>query len=227
MLALLIRTRRSITVSTLCIFCAFGGCTVVPAQGAATALAAPRQVVYVIAGSWHTEIALPRDEIEGGLARLAAAFPSAPYLIFGWGARDFYMAANPGVGDLLRAAVPGPAVMLVIPLGVAPTAYLSSANAWRIAVSPVGAARLSQFLWESVARNPAGEPIRAGAGPTPQSVFYAANGTYDAADTCNTWTARALHAAGLPVSSAGVVFTGQVVNQLKSLPAAGTATAAR
>jgi uncharacterized protein (TIGR02117 family) len=198
-----------------------------PEQAAAALASAPGDIVYVIAGSWHTEIALPRDEMAGGLARLAAIFPTAPYLIFGWGARDFYMARNPGLGDLLRAAVPGPAVMLVIPLGVRPTAYLGPANAWGIPLSRAGAARLSQFLWDSVAKNRAGEPIRAGAGPIPQSEFYAASGSYDAADTCNTWTAEALHAAGLPVSAAGVVLAGQVIGQIKNLPDANTATAAR
>jgi uncharacterized protein (TIGR02117 family) len=199
-----------------------------PVQGTAVATASARNdIVYVIDGGWHTEIALPRDQIGDGLTALAAAFPAAQYLIFGWGARDFYMARNPGLGDLLRAAVPGPAVMLVVPAGIPPTAYLRRANVWAISVSRAGAAGLSQFLWDSVAKNQAGEPIRAGTGPAPQSEFYAATGTYDAADTCNTWTAEALHAAGMPVSAAGVVWAGQVIDQVKALPTAITATAAR
>jgi uncharacterized protein (TIGR02117 family) len=182
--------------------------TPVPARG---------DTVYVIADGWHTELVLAVAEISGPLARLAAAFPGAPYLIFGWGSRDFYMARNPGLGDLLRAAVPGPAVMLVIPLGVPPTAYLGPGNAWAIPLSGEGAAALSQFLSDSVAKNQAGAPVRAGDGPDPRSVFYAATGTYDASDTCNTWTAEALHAAGLPVTAAGVVFAGQLVDQLLPL----------
>jgi hypothetical protein len=45
-------------------------------------------------------------------------------------------------------------------------------------------------------------------------VFYAATGTYDLSHTCNTWTAEALRAAGAPVSAAGVVFAGQLLDQL-------------
>jgi uncharacterized protein (TIGR02117 family) len=190
-----------------------------PAHSSAAA-PARGDIAFVIADGWHTEVALPVAAIRGALARLAATFPGAPYLIFGWGARDFYMARNPGLGDLLRAAVPGPAVMLVIPLGVPPTAYLGPANAWAITLSRVGVAGVSQFLWDSLAKNQAGLPIRAGDGPYPQSVFYAATATYDASDTCNTWTAKALRAAGLPMRAAGVVFAGQLVDQLPSLTAA-------
>src|SRR5271165_1584522 len=35
--------------------------------------------------------------------------------------------------------------------------------------------------------------------------------------TCNTWTAEALRAVGLPVNAAGVVFAGQVLDQLPPL----------
>ncbi|MGH6676638.1 MAG: DUF2459 domain-containing protein, partial [Xanthobacteraceae bacterium] len=56
-----------------------------------------------------------------------------------------------------------------------------------------------------------------GHGPYPSSAFYAAAGTYDGTHTCNTWTAEALHTAGLPVTSAGVVFAGQLMRQIRAL----------
>ena len=187
------------------------------------ALASSRgEIIDVVDGGWHTEVAVPEAAISGPLANLAAEFPGARYLIFGWGARDFYMAPNPGLADLLRAAVPGPAVMLVIPLAIPPTAYFGTATAWAIPVTPDGAARLSQFLWDSAAKDRNGAPIRAGVGPYPQSMFYAASGTYDASNTCNTWTAEALRAAGLPVTAAGVVFAGQLLNQLPPLTSRAT-----
>lgn len=191
------------------------------AGAAAPAFAAPDGgLVYVIAGSWHTEVALPRAEIAGKLRRLAAEFPGSPYLIFGWGAHDFYMAPHPGLADALRAAVPGPAVVLVIPLAVAPTAYLGPGAVWALPASRSSLARLSRYLWDEIAKDPDGSPLRAGPGPYPRSVFYVSTGTYDAAHTCNTWTALALRAAGLPVTAAGVVFPGQLTRQLGRLSAA-------
>lgn len=179
---------------------------------AAAARAAP---IYVIAGGWHTELALPVGLIRGPLASLTHGFAGAPYAIFGWGARGYYMARNPGLGDLLRAARPGPAVMLVIPLWVSPVQYVGAGNAVALRVSQGGLEGLLRFVWGSLAKDRNGAPYQAGAGPYPHSVFYAAAGDYDLGHTCNTWTALALHAAGLPVTAAGVVFAGQLLSQLR------------
>jgi len=143
-------------------------------------------------------------------------FVGAPYVIFGWGAHDYYMARNPGIADLLRAATQGPAVMFVTPLWVSPIAYAGAANAFPIYVSRAGIDNLLQFLWGSLAKDRNGAPYEAGAGPYPQSIFYTAAGSYDLSHTCNTWTAEALHAAGVPVTAAGVVFPGQLLDQLRS-----------
>src|SRR5205823_10778951 len=62
---------------------------------------------------------------------------------------------------------------------------------------------------KELAKDPGGRPHRIAAGPYPQSLFYAATGTYDAMHTCNTWTAEGLQIAGLPVSAAGIVFADQ------------------
>ena len=173
--------------------------------------------IYVIAGGWHTELALPAGLVGGPLAPLTRGFAGAPYVIFGWGARGYYMARNPGLGDLLRAVTPGPAVLLVIPLWVSPPHYVGAGNALALRVSQRGLEGLLRFLWGSLAKDHHGAPYQAGAGPYPLSVFYAAAGSYDLSHTCNTWTAAALHAAGLPVRAAGVVFAGQLLGQLRPL----------
>lgn len=191
--------------------------TVHAAASAATTpgTAAHSEVIFVVAGGWHTELAVPTKLIDGPLASLMRGLAGVPYVIFGWGARDYYMAHNPGIADLLRATTPGPAVMLVIPLAVSPVAYAGAANVFPVSVSPAGVERLQRFLWGSLAKDRGGAPYEAGAGPYPQSVFYAATGRYDLSDTCNTWTAEALNAAGAPVTAAGVVFAGQLLDQLR------------
>ncbi len=181
---------------------------------APAAMARPASI-YVIAGGWHTELAVPAAAISGPLASLTRGFAGAPYAIFGWGARGYYMARNPGLGDLLRAATPGPAVMLVFPLWVSPAQYVGTANAFALRVSRDGLDGLLGFLWRSLAKDRSGQPYQIGAGPYPHSVFYAAAGSYDLSHTCNTWTAAALHAAGVPVTAAGVVFAGQILDQLR------------
>jgi hypothetical protein len=107
--------------------------------------------------------------------------------------------------------------MLVIPLQIPPEAFFGASNAFTIRVSRDGIERLAQFLWDYLAIDKEGPPRRVGTGPYLQSIFYASAGTYELGHTCNTWTAEALRAAGLPVNTSGVVFAGQVLDQLPPL----------
>jgi Protein of unknown function (DUF2459) len=151
------------------------------------------------------------------LAALKPEFPSARYLVFGWGAHDYYMAQNPGIGDLLRAVASGPGVMLLIPLEISPEAFFGASNVFVLPAPRDGVQSLATFLWDYLTVDKEGPPRRIGTGPYPQSVFFASTGTYNLGHTCNTWTAEALRVAGLPVTAAGVVFAGQVLDQLRPI----------
>jgi uncharacterized protein (TIGR02117 family) len=213
----IVRPSATMRRARVCLLCTLAGVIACCARppGRPHVKTVPRtEFVYVIRGGWHTGLALPISMIRGRLAALKPGFAQARYLVFGWGARAYYMARHPGLGDLLRALVPGPAVLLVIPLQVSPAAFAGPANAFAIPVTPIGMERLSQFLWTDLAKDAEGAPRRIGAGPYPGSAFYASTGTFDLAHTCNTWTAEALRAGGLPVSPVGVVYAGQVLDQL-------------
>ncbi len=180
--------------------------------------ATPRpDTVYLAALGWHTGIGLRADTITGPLAALGREFPGASYFTFGWGERGYYMAADPGVADLLRALLPGPAVMLVRALHRSPAETFGNTNVYAVLVSREGMDRLSRYLWEYLDKDGQGQLHRAADGPHPESAFYGSAGTYNIANTCNTWRAEALNVAGLPVSAAGVVFADQVVDSVRGL----------
>jgi hypothetical protein len=107
--------------------------------------------------------------------------------------------------------------MLVIPLQIPPEAFFGASNAVLIHVSRDGIERLSELLWNYLSPDNEAPPRHIGPGPYPQSIFYASTGTYNLSHTCNTWTAEALHVAGLPMSAAGVVFAAQILDQLPPL----------
>ena len=201
-------------VAAVAISCGHLGCTATFPPRRHGEAAPQSQTIYVVSGGWHTEIGLPLEALSGRLAALKTDFPAARWLVFGWGAQDYYMAQDPGIGDLLRAAASGPAVMLVIPLQISPEAFFGAANVFALPAPRDGMQRLSEFLWGHLATDDEGPPRRVGAGPYRQSVFFASTGTYNLGHTCNTWTAEGLRAAGLPVNTAGVVFAGQVLDQL-------------
>ena len=200
------------------------GCATTPAESVPPyAGAAPKlQTLYVIDAGWHTEIAALVAALSQPLASLPEISPDARYVVFGWGQRDYYMARNPGLGDLLAATAPGPSVVLVIPLPESPAAYFSTgATVFAIPVSQAGLDRLSQFISASLEKDARQQPRRLGDGPYPDSAFYASGLTYSLTDTCNTWTAEALHVGGLPVSASGVVFAHGVVDQVRGLAVEG------
>jgi hypothetical protein len=93
------------------------------------------------------------------------------------------------------------------------------AQVLELALPTAGLDPLSNHIWAAFEKSGDGTPRRLAAGHAPGSVFYVATGTYSATYTCNTWTAEALRAGGIPVTSAGVVFAGQVTDQLRSLGA--------
>ncbi|MBV9198208.1 MAG: DUF2459 domain-containing protein, partial [Alphaproteobacteria bacterium] len=90
-------------------------------------------------------------------------------------------------------------------------------NTLIVHVSRDGIERLSELLWSFLTADDEAVPRRIGTGPYPESAFYASAGSYDLSHTCNTWTAEALRVAGLPVSTAGVVFANQVLDQVQPL----------
>jgi uncharacterized protein (TIGR02117 family) len=176
-------------------------------------------ITYLIAAGWHTEIALPIHAIQDPLKAVTPDFPSAQYLAFGWGERNYYMARAPTVGDAMSALFPGPAVLLVSALYRPPRESRASAQMFELGLSAAGVDRLSNHIWAAFEKSGDGTPRRLAAGPEPGSVFYSATGTYSASYTCNTWTAEGLRAGGMPVTPAGVVFASQVTEQLRSLGA--------
>ncbi|MDP2376001.1 MAG: DUF2459 domain-containing protein [Reyranella sp.] len=175
--------------------------------------------IYLIAGGWHTEIALPIHAIHGPLRALTSDFPGAQYLVFGWGERNYYMARAPTFDDAVRALFPGPAVLLVTPLDRPPRDSRADAQLFELGLPMAGLDPLSNHLWAAFEKSGDGTPRRLAAGPGPGSVFYVATGTYSSSYTCNTWTAEALRVGGIPVTPAGVVFAGQLTDQLRSAPA--------
>jgi uncharacterized protein (TIGR02117 family) len=209
-------------LSTAALAASLAGCASTPVPPYAGE--APRaDVVYLIAGGWHTEIGLSHAAAGDLLPAPAATLAAAPYLVFGWGERDYYTDPDPGLGDLLRALVPGPAALLIIPLAVPPPQAYGSENVLVLPVSRPGLVRLVEYLQDHVAKAAEGAPLRIGAGPEPGSAFFASTGDYSIARTCNTWTAEALQVAGLPIDAAGVIFAGQVLDRARPLAVDGAA----
>jgi Protein of unknown function (DUF2459) len=179
-----------------------------------------RDVVYVLSRGWHTEIGLAANRLAGPLGIFRTIYPGARALMFGYGKRTFLTAPPNDISEYLLGPVPGPAVIETVGLRVSPPDAYGPEGMVALSLPTGGAERLSAFLWQSLAHDGAGKPRLVGPGGFPGSRFYAAVHGYSLVYTCNTWVADALHEAGLPVNSGGVVISGQTMARAEAAAAA-------
>ncbi|MDE2461750.1 MAG: DUF2459 domain-containing protein [Gammaproteobacteria bacterium] len=164
---------------------------------------------------WHTGLILSRAELGPDLDRLLQPATNAHYFMFGWGNRRFYMSASPTLGMDIAALFPSQSVVLVEACNAPPRAcYTSEVKLRTVSVTQVGLTRLDDFLAGSLQTDAHGQLEPLAAGPDAGSKFYASELSYDAFHTCNTWTAEALHDAGLPISYHSLIFASQLWRQL-------------
>jgi Protein of unknown function (DUF2459) len=81
-----------------------------------------------------------------------------------------------------------------------------------------GIDRITARLWSELEKTTDGAGLRLAAGPMDDSVFFGSGETYDAFQTCNTWTARLLRDGGLPIDTR-VLFADQVMEQAARIAA--------
>ncbi len=159
--------------------------------------------IYLHDNGIHTSIILPRNQ---DLTDLNRVFPSThlpkgpepfPYLMFGWGDRDFYL-NTPTWGDISPS--------------IAVSAFVGSGQALlhvdHLNQIPKGVKKLTvehetyqKILSEIIrtsARKDSTEPLVPIAGYGNRDVFYAASGKdYSVLHTCNNWVSGILAKAGI------------------------------
>lgn len=176
----------------------------------------PESVGVLIAGR-HTGLVLPADEL-GMLRDRLQLTSNAHFVSIGWGNRRFYMANPPDSGDALAAVFPSESVLLIQAIVRTADATPSAGELEWLCLDRNELWRLDSYLSDSLQWR-GGRPLQLGPGPLPQSRFYASGVRYDAFNNCNTWTIGALQFAGVPVTSSGVLFAGQVARRIGTLPA--------
>lgn len=175
-------------------------------------------IIFVTSNGWHSGIVLARADIPPPRLPEAADFPEARFLEFGWGDADYYRASDPGIGMALRAAlVPTPAVLHVAGLWAEPARVFPGAEIVALPVDGAGFRRLVDFIDASVGRAGAARADATGPGLTASSRFYPATGRFHAFNTCNSWTARALAAAGFEIAADGAPSADQLMRQVRAL----------
>ena len=170
---------------------------------------------------WHSAIVVPRDALPPGVLPEADDFPAADYLSFGWGDAAYFPAREPGFDTTLAAALtPTPSVLHLSGLAAPPHQVFPASEVVVLELPAAGFGRLVAYLDQTFDRDGALRAPSIAPGLHDFSLFYPAEGEFHLFNTCNTWTARALATAGLPVRTGGVVTAEDLMAQVRALPGA-------
>lgn len=195
-----------------------GGCTAT-GHGLPDVPATGEHRVYVTGHGRHTGLAVRAQDLPEGAWPARERFADARYIEVGWGDSLYYPAPEPGVWLGLRALA-WPTDSTVHAVGVRGTlqAQFPSSEIVMLRVSREGLDRLIDFVADSHSRDAQGRAHTLAPSQTHNAIFYASPLRFHLFETCNTWVARALYAAGLPVSTR-VVMAGGLMRQARALSA--------
>jgi uncharacterized protein (TIGR02117 family) len=171
-------------------------------------------VVYVVGQGWHAEIGIPVEELDENMSFFREIFPGARVIMFGYGKKTFFIAPPEAMTEYVLGPFPGSAVIQVVGLNVTPAEAYPPENTVTLLLPPNGGRSLSAYIWQDLAKDESGKPQVVANSSNPSGLFYAAQSEYNLFHTCNTWTADALHHAGLNVSGDNVIFSNQAMNRV-------------
>lgn len=186
--------------------------------------------VYMVSHGWHTGVVVAADNLGPELAFLERYFNNAQWYEFGWGDREFYPAEQTTTGMMLRAALwPTDAVMHVVALPRNPAVYFANSRVIGLQLGDADHAKLTGSVAEYFKHDEHGGVMMIGEGLYGDSRFFEAEGRFHIFNTCNTWTAKMLRRADVPVRTFMTLRAESVMNQVEDVScplAAGRSTAA-
>ncbi|WGM32620.1 DUF2459 domain-containing protein [Brevundimonas sp. NIBR11] len=174
--------------------------------------------VHVLNNGFHTDIAVPRAALEAGggpLAEASRSVGTGDWILIGWGDAKFFVDQSPMEGripDGLRAFFrPGNAsVVMLDPQTGDPARRFDAGSRRTLILSPEAFAGLRGRVEDSLTLTQ-GRPRLSKARDGDGAHFFASREHFWIGYLCNSWTARVLNAAGLPVRPLRSVTAGEVI----------------
>ena len=171
------------------------------------------RVIHVVSNGWHTGIVLARTDLSRDQIPEIDDFPEAKYFEFSWGDAKYFPAPEKGLGMVMSALfTPTPAVLHLAGLPAEPGKVFPVAETVDLEISSDGLRNLVSYLNGTFDRSTAKSALP---GLYRFSRFYPATGRFHMFNTCNTWTARGLEAAGVPVTVTGTLQAEELMAQLR------------
>jgi len=177
---------------------------------------APSVSIYVVSHGWHTGIVMRRSDVPAGLWPERADFPEAEYLEVGWGDRAYYMAPAFDLWITIKAGLwPTASALHVVGFSGPIMGYFPRSDIVELELSARRLEPLVRLIHDSHAREGAERVAPLRRGLYGNSRFYPSGERFHLFNTCNVWTARALRAAGFPISTPLALTAAGVLGQVR------------
>ncbi len=173
--------------------------------------------LFVVSHGWHTGIVIKGDDITNNeLSFLDEHLGKSKYYEIGWGDKGFYEAKEITSKITMQAIFwPTESVMHIVSLPEEPSKYFLQSKIIAVNVSKNGLSKLEEAIASSFKREN-GNIIKTKSGLYGNSLFFKGNGNYHITNTCNTWTAKMLEAAGVPISPFLTLTAGNIMRQTET-----------
>jgi uncharacterized protein (TIGR02117 family) len=156
-----------------------------------------------VSNGWHTEIVLEAETLPTGRWPQRVTFKGRRYLEVGWGDRDAFPTDRMTLRLTLKAAFASQGSVLRLAAFDEPILErFRGIDVVELRASASALNGLAGLIEASPAASADGQPIRLKRGTTESPTFCLACGRFHVLNTCNSWTARALQAAGFPIRPA-------------------------
>ena len=172
--------------------------------------------IFVASNGWHSAIFVARAAIPRDAIPEASDFPEAAFLGFGWGDAAYFPKRDPGILTLLNAAFqPTPSVIHMTGLSSHPRDAFPKDDIIGLTLSADGFRELLAFLYAAFSREGAGRATAHAPGLHAFSKFYRATGDFHLFNNCNSWTARGLAVAGVPIEADSIIRAEGLMDSLR------------
>jgi len=177
--------------------------------------------IHILNNGFHTDLAVPRARFEAGggpLAEASRSLGAGDWVLIGWGDATFFVDESPMEGRLLDGAraffMPGNASVVMLDPEVGdPQRRFAPDSRRTLRLSQAGFDAMRSRIEASLELED-GRPRLSTARPGAGAQFFASQEKFWIGYLCNSWTARVLNAAGLPVRPMRAVTAGEVIASL-------------
>lgn len=186
-------------IAFCCLVILHSGCATNPSVSESITEASPR--IYFIYREWHTSILIPASAVALHSRYMKEEALGQQFVRVGWGDGDYFTGKSKTLGAATKALfISRYSALQILGYSQDPFADLPASTWVPLAITDEGMRNLIRYIDESF--DTADEqPIPLPAYGEGIGHFYQSSGDYGLLSNCNTWSGRALQAAGLPVRS--------------------------